>query len=155
MRLGIAAVALSLLACQPRVGQRLPDFAVTASDGSELSAASLRGHVALLDLWSPGCFACVAELPRLQHIQDELGARGVRVVGLYDRGGRKDGRLIGDGMDVSFPLVRIGGGLMHRLGGWEFPTTLLVDADGRVRQVVHGDPGEERLREMALALLAR
>ncbi len=156
MRIVVAAIAgASLLsACGVRAGERLPSFAVRTASGAEVSAAALRGHATIVDLWSPGCIACVGEFPALQRLQDDLGPRGLRVIALYDRGGARDGRLVGDGAGVRFPIARIGGGLMRRLGGWEFPTTLLVGKDGRVRTVVHGDPGEGRLRAMTLSLLS-
>jgi peroxiredoxin len=150
---GLIALLFSAAACGPRVGDALPEFQLRGSDGTTVSSEALRGKPVLLDLWSPGCFACVAELPQLQRIQDAFAKDGLVVLGFYDKGSRRDGALIGDSADISFPLVHIGGGLMHRLGGWEFPTTMLIGRDGRIQRILKGNPGEERLTELASALL--
>lgn len=46
-------------------GESLPDFAVTLSDGMEVTTASLRGHTAVITFFNTECPDCRRELPRI------------------------------------------------------------------------------------------
>jgi peroxiredoxin len=62
------------------VGVRAPEYSARTLDGSELSLASLRGKVVLLNVWATWCFPCVKEMPTLQHAYELLKDDGLEVV---------------------------------------------------------------------------
>jgi len=49
-----------------KVGQDLPSFSVTTLESKEVSTASLRGKVVLLNFWATWCPPCQTEMPRLE-----------------------------------------------------------------------------------------
>lgn len=60
------------------IGQKLPDFDVESVAGQRYTNSSLKGKVALLNLWATWCDPCAAELPRIEtEIWRELNGRVV------------------------------------------------------------------------------
>lgn len=55
-----------------QVGQSLPAFSVTLSDGTSVSDLSLRGRAAVIVFFHTTCRDCQRELPELQAVYDEL-----------------------------------------------------------------------------------
>lgn len=63
-------------AVESKVGQPAPDFALTLFDGPDktkvATKADLAGKVVILDFWATWCPPCLAELPEIQKLVDEL-----------------------------------------------------------------------------------
>ncbi len=64
------------------VGHPAPTFAVTDTRGREVALDVLKGQIVLLDFWASWCEPCIAELPTIKAIVDELAADGVTVLGI-------------------------------------------------------------------------
>ena len=56
-----------------KVGDEVPEFVVTATDGRTFSPSSLRGGVYVLNFFDTGCPDCQKEFPVLQQIYDKYG----------------------------------------------------------------------------------
>jgi len=136
-----------------RYGDRFPDLAARAPDGSATSVRSLirPGRTTLVNLWATWCVPCAREVPELQRIAPDLRDRGVDVVGLSVDVETADGvaaylrergvtyptailapeavaSLFGDG-DVTVPLtVRVGpdGRIVEAYPGWSERTRRAV-----------------------------
>ncbi len=65
-------------------GDKAPDFSVTDLSGADFNITeSLKGKKgALLVFWSIFCEPCKAEMPVIQQITEEYGAKGLQVVGV-------------------------------------------------------------------------
>lgn len=59
------------------VGDVIPDFEVTMSDGSVVSGEDLRQGVSCIVFFNTSCPDCRAELPEIQRLHDEYALKGV------------------------------------------------------------------------------
>lgn len=121
-------------AFQPTAEAR-PAPAISFADGKgkSLTLADFRGKVVVLNLWATWCTPCVAEMPMLDRLQQQLGDEGVEVLALsVDRGGSKaveefyqrtGVRHLGIYVD---PSMRVTTDI--RAPG--LPTTLIIDPEG-------------------------
>ena len=66
----------------------LPDFNIPTIDGRTIRFSDYRGKVLVVDFWATWCPPCQQETPELVRIANQLGPRGVEVLGLHidDRG---------------------------------------------------------------------
>lgn len=64
------------MAVDSKIGEPAPDFALTLFDGPDktkvVTKADLAGKVVVLDFWATWCPPCLAELPEIQQLVDEL-----------------------------------------------------------------------------------
>ncbi|HAF21359.1 MAG TPA: hypothetical protein DCK93_00350 [Blastocatellia bacterium] len=107
--------------------------------GQPFTLGQLRGHVVLLNFWATWCIPCREEIPVLNAMQQELEAKGLKIVGAsledtaagvdsYQKEVRKFGYQVLVGGDEA----------KAKFGGTPLPTTYLIDRDGRIRQRIIG-----------------
>lgn len=142
-----AALALACAAPPPRPSVKLPPLAgkpldVTAQDesGHEVRVGAGDGKVLIVDFFASWCQPCKVQLPHLDRLARELGARGLAVVGVSFDEEAAAARGFAAAMQVGFPVLWDRGGerLAPALSIERLPTTLLVDRRGIIRRVQVG-----------------
>lgn len=113
-----------------------PAYAAATLDGSgEISLDDLRGEVVLLNGWATWCQPCREEMPLLQHLQEEYGGQGLRVVGVSIDRGEAAGKIAQFAADtgVTFTLLHDPKNTFARtFRTTGVPETLLIGRDGDV-----------------------
>src|SRR5688572_3718320 len=108
----------------PGPGIAAPAFMGPDLGGRQVELSSLRGKVVLLDFWATWCPPCVASMPHLQKLQDELGGRGLVVLGVNQEPGREEQvKRFLDRQKLTFPSVVDPGKIHVDYGVFSFPTT--------------------------------
>jgi thiol-disulfide isomerase/thioredoxin len=125
----------------PAVGHRVPDLALRAVEGGRTVelADVLGGRPALLMFWASWCGWCRRELPVLERVEREYGARGLRVVLVSVETG--DPARLAERIRAALGPLTVTGAMLidasgvaqrtYRLRG--LPTAFLVDRTGTVR----------------------
>ena len=142
------------------VDQRVPLPAVSGAtlDGSSLDLTSLRGHVIVLNVWASWCTQCRTESPALAHLAALPALRQVRFVGIDEQDQVSAARTFSAKVGTTYPhIIDRNGSLLARLPmvpATAIPSTLVVDAQGRVAARVIGGINQASLLRELKTLLA-
>ncbi len=112
-----------------------PQTSFTDGSGKEISLTTFKGQVVVLNFWATWCAPCVREMPTLDRLQAKLGGDGLAVVAVsQDRGGPAVVAPFFKELGIRELKVYLdpGGELAQEFGLKGLPTTLLIDAEGRV-----------------------
>jgi cytochrome c biogenesis protein CcmG, thiol:disulfide interchange protein DsbE len=134
-----------------------PDFTARAMDDRELSLANLRGKVVIVNFWASWCLECRPEMPVLERLHRDLGARGLAVIGINAREAPATARRYAGDLGLSFLLVLDLDGKINALYGViGLPTTFLIGRDGRAVALAVGprDWESPQARAVIEAMLA-
>lgn len=122
---------------------RAPNFTLPMLDGTNLSLSDYKGRVVLINFWATWCPPCVAEMPDMQSVRDELNPRGFEVIAIsLDKDGNgsyqtdevktKVQNFVND-HGLTFPVVLGTDSIAGQYGGLSgIPTTFIVDEAGNI-----------------------
>ena len=112
----------------------------TTIDGKPFDLESLRGQVVLIEFWGPHCKPCIADFPALKRIYAASKKRGFEIVSVCLHAA--PARIMRFATEHQLPWIQLcddkstcnecNRALADRFGIQAVPTTLLIDADGRV-----------------------
>jgi len=111
-----------------------PEFELERVTGGTLSSSDLKGKVVIVDFWATWCEPCIAEIPNYNRIQDTYAARGVEVLGITVESGPLDSiKPKVEDFQMKYSVVVGDDDVVAGFGGLiGFPTTFIVDKEGRV-----------------------
>lgn len=66
----------------PDMNALAPPFVAELYGGGTLELGALRGQTVILNFWATWCAPCAVEMPELQRLHEDFGARGVTVLGV-------------------------------------------------------------------------
>ena len=120
----------------PRVGQPMAEFTLAGLDGQPVSLSDFEGQPVLINAWASWCPPCRAEMPDLQAFYDAHHSEGLVLLAVNaGESPAVAGQFIEDN-GFHFPValdpeMR----LMDRLQINDFPTSILVGRDGKVKAI--------------------
>lgn len=133
----------------------MPELAMRQIDGGTWRMSEHRGQVVLVNYWATWCGPCWEETPGLIRLSQELGSKGLAVVGVaIDEGGDEKVRKFAGEFRVPYPVVRPEKMSQMEYGLAGVPTTILVDRDGRVAKTYVGAVREADFKTDVETLLA-
>jgi thiol-disulfide isomerase/thioredoxin len=124
------------------------DFALPAFGGGTVTSTDLRGKPAVINFYASWCEVCDAEMPAFERVSKQA-AGAVAFVGVNPQSNDSDGRQADmvKRTGVTYPTARDRNDDLLRLfnttGG--LPTTLFLDAQGKVVQTHNGGYTEQTL----------
>jgi peroxiredoxin len=116
------------------IGQPAPEFETTVLDGSRIKLADLRGQVVVLDFWYRGCGWCIKSMPQLNQLAGDFAGQPVAILGMNTDKNEADARFVVEKMELRYPNLKAEG-LAEKFGVRGFPTLVVIDKQGIVRDV--------------------
>lgn len=128
----------------------VPALQLTDLSGKVWRLADMRGKVVLLNFWASWCEPCRAEMPSLQRLADQH-PQDLVVLAVNLKESTQTVQQFVQRTALTLPVLPDPQGATARAWGVTvFPSTVLIDAQGKVRRVVQGEldwtgPGAQRL----------
>ncbi len=128
------------------------DIIITNYDGEEVKLSSLYGKPIVINFWASWCPPCEAELPEFDEVYKEMGDDvNFIMLNMTDpitETVEKVKEFIVKG-EYTFPVYFDESGEASRTYQiYALPTTMIIDRDGNIDQVVRGQITENKLRSM-------
>lgn len=157
--LGLVAIGLVLFALtrsqgggvsvdgRAALGERAPEVVMDGFDGETVRLSQFQGTPVVLNFWASWCPQCVAEMPDFERVHQELADR-VQFVGVNQSDNKAAAEDLAEETGVTYLLTSDPTGQIFRaFGGAGMPTTVFIDGDGSVRDVVTGQLTQDQLED--------
>jgi thiol-disulfide isomerase/thioredoxin len=123
----------------------VPPFRLKLLDGTVMHNKDLRERVSIIDFWGTWCGPCVAEIGDYNRFFNDYKDKGIRFVGVAVDSGtegevRQEVKRLKIGYPVAVPSLKELDAFGEIL---VFPTTWVVDGQGKVRKVFLGAPPDK------------
>lgn len=123
-----------------------PDFTLALFDGGAFRLADQRGRAVVLNVWASWCVPCRAEAPTFAKVSAAYRDRGVVFVGVNVQDTDADARRFLEEFGISYPNGPDRAfEIATDYGVAGIPTTVFVDAGGRIARRWAGELSEARL----------
>ncbi|HEY3826725.1 MAG TPA: TlpA disulfide reductase family protein [Bryobacteraceae bacterium] len=136
----VGVLYLSLHDNVVKAGDTAPDFSIKADNGKTVTARDFGGKLLILNFWATWCQPCVQEVPSLDRLEQELGSKGLVVLGVSED---KDPKAYQDFlarfhvtyMTARDPAITI----KPKYGTVQIPESYLIDNNGKVVEKIVGE----------------
>jgi thiol-disulfide isomerase/thioredoxin len=110
------------------------DWAAKDLNDQPVSAKSLRGKVVVMDFWYRGCGWCMYAMPQVKRLAADFKDKPVAVLGMNTDRNLDDARFVVKELGLDYPQVQATG-IPEKFGVQAFPTLIIIDQEGAVRDV--------------------
>ncbi len=144
-----------------------------------MKLADLKGKVVLLEFWGYWCGPCIGSMPLLFDLHEKFADKGLVIIGVHvdadgeiDTAKKLDEKLVEykkdvwKGKDLPFPTLLTSGKvtshednfsrgkMAEKYGIRSYPSTILIDREGKVVGKFHAGDSKKALEEMEKLLNA-
>lgn len=120
------------------LGKPAADWTLKDLAGQSHALADYRGKVVLLDFWYRGCGWCIEAMPELEKVAGDFKNEPFVVLGMNSDEDEQDARLVADKMHLNYAITLRSPEIPAKYGVHAFPTFILIDPAGIVREVRDG-----------------
>ena len=124
-----------------KIGETMPDFELPDSTGKSVKLSEMiRGKkIVLINFWASWCGPCRLEMPTFEKLYTAQKNNGFTILAVAEDKEREKLDQYLKEKPVSFPVLTDRDGLLSKKFKIEaLPTTVLLDANGKIKQVHEG-----------------
>jgi thiol-disulfide isomerase/thioredoxin len=111
------------------------DWSLEDLAGKTHSLADYRGKVVLLDFWYRGCGWCMRAMPQVKQVVSDFKNEPVVVLGMNTDRDKADAQFVVDKMQLNYEILRADQSVPQKYGVQGYPTLIIIDQQGIVRDV--------------------
>ena len=117
-----------------------PGFSLQSNGGEQISLASLKGKVVMVNFWATWCVPCRQEMPHLQALYERYNSLGFELLAVnVEKNKEEEVRRWLAETPVTFPVLFDPANEVTKLYKVQtMPSTVLVARDGTMRFIHHG-----------------
>ncbi|MBW6472039.1 MAG: TlpA family protein disulfide reductase [Anaerolineaceae bacterium] len=135
-------------------GKSVGDFALTDLQGENIHLSDYQGKYVLLNAWATWCPPCRAEMPDLNKFYQAHQNKGFEILAINAGETRDIAAQFADTLGLGFKVVLDSDGtVLNGLGITGFPTSILIDPEGKVAMIHIGMIFPEDLNSKVLPFL--
>jgi cytochrome c biogenesis protein CcmG/thiol:disulfide interchange protein DsbE len=117
----------------PQIGSPVPDFQLTAFDGSPMKLSSHRGQVVVVNFFSSWCEPCREEAAALQQTWQDYQGSSVQFFGIAYKDAASKAQTFLNEFDVTYPsTAEPGSRTARKYGVTGVPETFVIDQQGKL-----------------------
>ncbi len=127
------------------------DFSLADFKGKLHTLDEYQGKVVLVNFWASWCPPCIYEMPELTRLKQQLADKPFEILAINV--GEKKYRVRKFAKVINFNLPVLLDTANETFNDWgvqTLPTSFLVDANGRIRYKIRGNPGWEQEQTLSL-----
>jgi thiol-disulfide isomerase/thioredoxin len=134
-----------------------PSFSLQKVSGGTLSSDDLKGKVTVIDVWATWCGHCLDEVKIYNQLYNEFQNQDVKIVGIAVDSPLKTIPIKVKQLGINYPVLIGDGTTMQTFGVNAFPTTFVLDKDGKIVKRYLGEvPNkQEKIRQDVQQLLSQ
>jgi thiol-disulfide isomerase/thioredoxin len=132
-----------------------PDVTFKDLQGKDVTLASFKGKVVLVNFWGTWCEPCRGEIPILIAMQQKYGPKGFTLLGAATNDEEKSVDAFihttqfnvgGQQMTMNYPIVMGSDDISNKFGGLlGMPTSFLITRDGKIAKRYIGSLNENQI----------
>lgn len=134
-----------------REGNPAPEFNLPTLDGAAMvSLSQFRGQPVVLNFWASWCIPCRSETPALELAYQEYEPQGLVVLGIdsAEQDILTEAQAFADEFNLTYPLLwDQADEVLGAYGVLGLPTSVFLDAEGRVQRVYIGGMSDEQIHD--------
>lgn len=134
-------------------GQIAPDFELQTMDGETVRLSDYRGERVFINFWATWCPPCRAEMPDMQKIHEDGEGKVLAVNLTHTEKSPDDASEFAKELGLTFPiLMDTTGDLAEQFNVVAYPTSYMIDSDGRIQFVAMGAMNYDMMRRELLRM---
>lgn len=114
------------------------DLSLESINGQPVHMEAFRGRTIFLNLWATWCAPCLAEMPYIQKLYEDLGDEGIEFVTIATDDDFDVSRRFIEDKEYTFPVYRVIGSMPTLYQSPMLPTTWVISPDGKLATVHAG-----------------
>ena len=154
----VMSTLVATLAWAATVSGPAPNFTLQSNAGGQVSLASLKGKVVMVNFWATWCVPCRQEMPHLEALYEKYNSLGFELLAVnVEKNNAEGARKWLQETPVTFPVLFDPENQVTKLYKVQtMPSTVIIGRDGTMRFMHNGyKPGYENDYQTQVRALLR